>query len=55
MLRNISRTFANFVLVAVIIGEIVKMIGKQDVDKKKMVINLFIAGVGINASRFVLG
>ncbi len=55
LLRNISRTFANFLLVAILITEIIKMASGENVDKKKIVINLVIAGIGINASRFVLG
>lgn len=54
-LWNISRTFANFLLVAILIVEIIRMINKEEVNKKKIVINLLAASLGINASRFLLG
>lgn len=54
-LWNISRTFSNMLIVAIIIVEVINMVRGEQIDKKKVIINLIVAGVGINASWFVLG
>lgn len=54
-LRNISRTLANFLLAAILVMEVISMTSGGQVDKKKVIINLFAAAIGINASRFILG
>ena len=53
---NIMKNFANFGLVAIVLRSIVKnLIGKEKMDIKKIITKTLIAGVLIQASRFLVG
>ena len=53
---NIMKNFANFALLGLLLWEIIKGItGKSKLDAKKVIINTLIAGILIQASRFLMG
>lgn len=55
-IRNIMKNFANFGLVAIVLRSIVKnLIGKEKMDVKKIITKTLIAGILIQASRFLVG
>lgn len=55
-IRNIMKNFANFALVGLILVSIIKgIVGKEALDVKKIITNTLIAGILIQASRFLMG
>jgi hypothetical protein len=55
-IRNIMKNFANFALVALVLGSIIKsLIGKEAMDIKKVITNTLVAGILIQASWFLMG
>ncbi|MFA7298443.1 MAG: hypothetical protein WC010_02240 [Candidatus Absconditabacterales bacterium] len=55
-IRNIMKNFANFTLIALILGSIVEgLIGKKAIDIKKIITNTLVAGIIIQASWFLMG
>jgi hypothetical protein len=53
---NIMKNFANFALIAFLLGSLVKsLISKEDLKIKELVTKTLIAGVLIQASRFMMG
>ena len=52
---NIIKNFANFALIALVIGSIIKnLIGKEAIDVKKIITNTLLAGILIQASWFMM-
>ena len=55
-IRNIMKNFANFMLIALVLWSIIKSLtGKEALDIKKVITNTLIAGILIQASRFLVG
>ena len=55
-IRNIIKNFANFTLMGLLLWEIINgLMGKGKLDAKKVVIKTLIAGILIQASRFLMG
>lgn len=53
---NIMKNFANFALVALVLGSIIKsLMGKEALDLKKILTNTLLAGILIQASWFLMG
>lgn len=53
---NIMKNFANFALIGIVLVSIVKgLIGKEALDIKKIITNTLLAGILIQASRFMMG
>lgn len=54
-IRNIMKNFANFALIALVLQAIIKgLIGKEAIDVKKIITNTLLAGILIQASRFLM-
>ncbi|MEI7919034.1 MAG: hypothetical protein WCH65_02195 [bacterium] len=53
---NIMKNFANFALLALVLGSIIKSLtGKEALDVKKILTNTLLAGILIQASWFLMG
>jgi hypothetical protein len=53
---NIMKNFANFGLVAIVLYKIFdNLVGKKNIDVKSIIIKTLIAGILIQASRFLVG
>lgn len=54
-IRNIMKNFANFALVAIIMGTIISnLVGKKDMNIKELITKTLLAGILIQASRFLV-
>lgn len=54
-IRNIMKNFANFALVGIVLFNIIKnLVGKEKLDVKDIIIKTIVAGVLIQASRFLM-
>jgi len=52
---NIMKNFANFTLVAIVIGSIISnLVGKKEMNIKDIIIKTLVAGILIQASRFLV-
>ncbi|MCX6823641.1 MAG: hypothetical protein NT085_00740 [candidate division SR1 bacterium] len=55
-IRNIMKNFANFALAGLVLVSIIKgLVGKEALDVKKVITNTLVAGILIQASRFLMG
>ena len=53
---NIMKNFANFALVGIVMVAIIKsIVGKEALNPKKIITNTLLAGILIQASRFMMG
>ena len=54
-IRNIMKNFANFTLAGLVLVSIIKgLVGKEALDVKKIITNTLVAGILIQASRFLM-
>ncbi|HBB04938.1 TPA: hypothetical protein DCZ39_08960 [Patescibacteria group bacterium] len=55
-IRNIMKNFANFGLIAIVLRNIIQnLVGKNKIDIKGIITKTLIAGILIQASRFLVG